>query len=86
MGSTIQSNGQCAIEVRSACKQGGVGGVSGVICVRRIAARRKGKVYKMVVRPAWMYGLVTVALTRQEFGAKGGRAEDAQIVIGSDQD
>lgn len=33
-----------------------------------------------------MYGLVTVALTRQEFGAKGGRAEDAQIVIGSDQD
>lgn len=45
----------------------------GVICERRIKARAKGKVYKMVMRPAFMYGLET-----------GGRAEDAQIFIGRD--
>lgn len=39
------------------------------ICDRRIAAKVKGKDYKMAVRPAMMYGLVTMALTkRQEAG------------------
>lgn len=34
--------------------------MSGVICVRSIAALVKGTVYRMVVRPAMMYGLESV--------------------------
>ena len=40
--------------------------VSGVICDRRVSARVKGKVYKMVVRPAMLYGLEAVALTKRQ--------------------
>lgn len=36
----------------------------GGICGRRIAARVKGKVYRMVLRPAMMYCLETAALTK----------------------
>ena len=40
--------------------------MSGVICDRRVpAARVKGKVYKVAVRPAMLYGLETVALTKR---------------------
>ena len=38
--------------------------MSGVICDRRVPARVKGKVYKVAVRPAMVYGLETVALTK----------------------
>ena len=41
--------------------------MSGVICDRRIPGRVKGKVYNMVVGPAKLYGLETVApMKRQE--------------------
>ena len=33
---------------------------------RASAARVKGKVYKMAVRPAMLYGLETVALTKRQ--------------------
>ena len=39
---------------------------SGVICDRRVPARLKGKVYKVAVRPAMLYGLETVALTKRQ--------------------
>ena len=39
---------------------------SGVICDRRVPARVKGKVYKVAVRPAMLYGLETVALTKRQ--------------------
>ena len=38
----------------------------GVICDRRVPARVKGKVYKVPVRPAMLYGLETVALTKRQ--------------------
>ena len=38
----------------------------GVICDRNVPARVKGKVYKMAVRPAMVYGLETVALTKRQ--------------------
>ena len=38
----------------------------GVICDRRVPARVKGKVYKVAVRPAMLYGLETVALTKRQ--------------------
>ena len=40
--------------------------MSGVICDRREPARVKGKVYKVAVRPAMLYGLQTVALTKRD--------------------
>ena len=40
--------------------------VSGVICDRRLPARVKGKVYSSVSRPAMMYGLETVAVTKKQ--------------------
>ena len=36
----------------------------GVICDRRVSGRVKGKVYRVAVRPAMLYGLETVALTK----------------------
>ena len=40
--------------------------VSGVICDKRLPARVKGKVYSSVVRPAIVYGLETVAVTKKQ--------------------
>ena len=38
----------------------------GVICDRRLPVRVKGKVYSLVVRPAMVYGLETVAVTKKQ--------------------
>ena len=40
--------------------------VSGPICDRRLPARVKGKVYSSVVRPAMVYGLEMVAVTKKQ--------------------
>ena len=40
--------------------------MSGVISDRRVPARVKGKVYRVAVRPAMLYGLETVALTKRQ--------------------
>ena len=40
--------------------------VSGVLCDKRIPAKVKGRIYKSVVRPAMMYGLETVALSKRQ--------------------
>ena len=46
----------------------------------------KGKVYKVALRPAMLYGLETVALTRrQEADMGGGRVEDVTIFARSDK-
>lgn len=46
--------------------QDGVGGeVSEVVYVKWVAERTKGKVKKMVVRPAEMHGFETVALMKK---------------------
>ena len=37
-----------------------------MICDRRLPAYAKEKVYKMVVRPAMLYGLETVPLTKKQ--------------------
>lgn len=49
----------------------------GVICDRMMAARIKAKVHKMVVRPARMYDLETMALTKKPEAmlGKGGRVD-----------
>ena len=66
--STVQSNGQCGREVKKRVHAGWNGWrrMSGVICDRRVSATRKWKVHKVAVRPAMLYGLETVALTRRQ--------------------
>ena len=68
LGSTVQESGSCEREVKRRVHAGWNGWrrVSGVICHRRLPARVKGKVYSSVVRPAMVYGLETVAVTKKQ--------------------
>ena len=68
LGSTVQRNRECGREVKKRVQAGWNGWrrMSGVICDRRVPARVKGKVYKVAVRPAMLYGLDTVALTKRQ--------------------
>ncbi|KAI5608703.1 hypothetical protein C0J50_9541 [Silurus asotus] len=68
LGSTVKSNGECVKEVKKRVQAGWSGWrrVTGVICDSRVSARMKGKVYKTVVRPAMLYGLETVALSKRQ--------------------
>ena len=70
LGSTVQRNGECGREVKTRVGlQAGWNGwrrMSGLICDRRVPARVKGKVHKVAVRPAMLYGLETVALTKRQ--------------------
>ena len=66
LGSTVQSNGECGREVQKRVQAGWNGWrrMSGVICDMIVPATVKGNVYKVAVRPAMLYGLDTVALTK----------------------
>ena len=66
--STVQENGSYEREVKRRVQAGcnGWRRVLGVICDRRLLARVKGKVYSSVVRPAMVYGLETVAVTKKQ--------------------
>ena len=68
LGSTVQESGGCEREVkkRVQARWNRWRRVSGVICDRRLSARVKGKVYSSVVRPAMVYGLETVAVTKKQ--------------------
>ena len=58
----------CEREVKKRVQAGGNGWrrVSGVICNRRLPARVKQKVYSSVVRPAMVYALETVVVTKKQ--------------------
>ena len=68
LGSMVQESGSCEREVKKRVQAGWNGWrkVSGVICNRKLLARVKGKVYSSVVRPAMVYGLETVAVTKKQ--------------------
>ena len=68
LGSTVQESSGCEREVKKRVQAGWNGWrrVSGVICDRRLPARVKGKVYSSMVRPAMVYGLETVAVTKKQ--------------------
>ena len=67
VGSTVQESGSHEREVKKRVLSGlnGWTKVSGVICNRKLPARVKGKVYSSVVKPAMVYGLEMVAVTRK---------------------
>ena len=68
LGSTIQSNGECGREIKKRVQAGWYSWrrMSSLLCDRRISARLKGKIHRTVVRPAMMYGLETVAMTKRQ--------------------
>ena len=68
LGSTVQESVDCEREVKKRVQAGWNGWrkVSGVICDRKLPARVKGKVYSLVIRPAMVYGLETVAVTKKQ--------------------
>ena len=68
LGSTVQKSGSCKREVNRRVQPGWNGWrkVSGVICDRRLPAKVKGKMYSSVVKPAMVYGLKTVAVTKKQ--------------------
>ena len=65
----MQESGGCEREVkkRVQAQWNGWRKVLGVICDRRLPARVKGKVYSSVVRPAMVYGLETVVVTKNKW-------------------
>ena len=68
LGSTVQESGSCERKVKRRVQAGWNGWrrISGVICNKRLPARVKGKVYSSVVRPAMVYGLETMAVTKNK--------------------
>ena len=68
LGSTVQESGSYEREVKKRVQAGWNRWrkVSGVICDRRLPAKVKEKVYSSVVRPAMVYKLETVAVTKKE--------------------
>ena len=65
---TVQENSSCEKEVKKTVQAGWNERrkVSGVILDRRLPARVKEKVYSSVVRPAMVYGLETVVVTKKQ--------------------
>ena len=68
LGLMVQESGGCERKVKKRVQAGWNGWrkVSGVICNRRLPTRVKGKVYSLVVRPAMVYGLETVGVTKKQ--------------------
>ena len=69
LGSTVRESGNCERKVKKRVQAGWKGWrkVLGVTCDRRLPTRVKGKVYSLVVRPAMVYRLETVAVTRNKW-------------------
>ena len=59
--------------------------VSGIICDRRLPARVKLKVYSSVVRPAMVYGLETVAVTKKQVVIGNCRDENIKVCQGNNE-
>ena len=68
LGSAVQESGSCEREVKKRVQTGWNGWrkVSRVICNRRLPTRVKGKVYSLVMRPAMVYRLEMVAVTKKQ--------------------
>ena len=68
LGSTVQESSSCEREIKKRVQAEWYEWrkVSGVICDRRLPARVKGKVHSSVVRPAMVYGLELVTVTKKQ--------------------
>jgi len=68
LGSTVQANGGSEKEVsrRIQARWAAWRKTAGIMCDRGVPARVKGKLYKTGVRPAMVYGMETVAVTKKQ--------------------
>ena len=68
LGTTVQESGTCEREIKRKVQAGWKPWrkVLGVICDRRLPGSVKGKVYSSVVRPAMVYELEMVAVTKKQ--------------------
>jgi len=66
LGCTVQDNGDCQKEVKKRIQAGWNGWrkINGIMCDRKLSAKVKGRIYKVAVRPALMFGLETTALPK----------------------
>ena len=62
--STLQSDGGMSAEItkRTQCGWNNWRKMSGVLCDKRVPPHVKGKIHKMIVQPAMLYGMETVPL------------------------
>ena len=60
------SDGDMNTEVnkRTRCRWNNWGKMSGVLCDKRVPPHVKGKIHKMIVQPAMLYGMEAVSMTR----------------------
>ena len=70
LGSTIDSKGGSMTEIKRRISAGWNGWrkVTGVLCDRNMPAAVKGRVYRTCVRPAMLYGIETVPMTKAQEG------------------
>ena len=68
IGSTLQSNGGMSAEItkRTQCGWNNWRKMSGVLCDKRVPPHVKGKIHKMIVQPAMLYGMETVPVTSSQ--------------------
>ena len=77
LGSTIDSKGGSMTEIKRRIAEGWnrLSKVSEVLCNSNMPATVKGRVYHTCVRPAMLYGMETVPMTK----AQKGRMEVAEV-------
>ena len=65
LGSTLQSIGDMSTEInkRTQCRCNNCRKMSGVLCDKRVPPHVKGKIHRMIVQPAMLYGKETVPVT-----------------------
>ena len=70
LDSTGSSDGRCEEEVRRRIQAGWMSWkkVSGVVYDRKLSANIKGKIYQSGIRPAMLYEMETVAMTKKQVG------------------
>ena len=68
LGSTVQEDGGSGKEVRKRIQAGWNGWrkVTGMMCNKKVPPKVKGKLYKTMVRPAMLYGMEAVAVTKKQ--------------------
>ncbi|XP_047475994.1 uncharacterized protein LOC125029859 [Penaeus chinensis] len=66
LGSTVQSDGASDKEVGKRIQAGWNAWrkITGLLCDRRVKAKLKGRLFKTMVRPAMLYGMEAVAVTK----------------------
>ena len=68
LGSTLPSDGDMNTEVnrRTQCGWNNWRKMSGILCDKRVPPHVKGKIHKMIVQPAMLYGIETVLTTSSD--------------------